>query len=110
MQESTYTLDAIHVYCGFLNPDDEKESCVRTDFGIAQIHYKNLSRFKLDRNMLTSDLDYSVEAGARILADYAKFQKREPKTWFCRYNQGLRPFSEIKEDCLAYKSKVERYL
>lgn len=110
MQESTYMLEAIHVYCGFLLPDDEKESCVRTDFGIAQIHYKNLSRFKLDRNLLTADLDYSVDAGAKLLADYTRFQKKEPKTYYCRYNQGNKPFKDIKEDCLAYKSKVDRYL
>lgn len=112
MQESAYDLSAVHMHCGFLGmgADNNKEQCVLTDFGIAQIHYKNLSRYNLDRNLLVSDLDYSIDAGAKILADYTKFQKREPGTWFCRFNQGLKPFSEIKEDCLAYKSKVERYL
>lgn len=110
MQESSYKLEAKHTHCGYASIDSELETCVVTDFGISQIHHLNLGRFNLDKKKLVTDLDYSVDAGAMVLASYLRFQKREPKTWFCRYNKGIRSFDEIKDDCLFYKSKVDRYL
>ncbi len=107
MQESTYKLDSIHATCGLLRLEDSQESCIMTDFGIAQIHYKNLSRFHLDKVKLTTDLDYSVDAGAMILAQYKHYQKREPDMWWTRYNCGTGKLDTIKYACLQYQKSVK---
>lgn len=110
MQESGYNVAAKAVKCGFVNETSEEKKCVITDFGISQIHHKNISRFKFDRKKLLSNLEYSVDAGAKVLSTYTRYSHKEPKTWFCRYNTGTRSFKKIKENCLEYKHKVDRYL
>lgn len=109
MQESSYELAAKNKKCG-LEETGQYETCVVTDYGIAQIHYKNLSRFNLDKYKLVSDLTYSVEAGAMILANYKRFKEREPDAWYARYNVGVRPLSKVKTKYLEYKANVERYM
>lgn len=109
MQESKYELAAKRVYCGNDLVDDSYH-CVITDFGIAQIHHKSIARLHLDKSMLLSNLEYSVDAGAKILSSVLKFKTKEPKSWFCRYNAGTGSFKNIKKTCLSYKSKVEKYL
>lgn len=112
MQESAYKLTATNITCGYVDTfNDEREStCVITDFGISQIHYKNLKRFNLDKKRLTTDLAYSVDAGAKILASYSKYSRTEPETWYSRYNCGVKSKSYLRDTCLVYKSKVDRYL
>lgn len=112
MQESAYRLDAKHVVCGYREPAslDAQKTCVVTDFGIAQIHHLNLDRYGFNRLLLMTDLDYSVESGAKILASYKSFQKMEPKTWYSRYNCGNRSFGQIQDRCVAYKHLVDRYM
>jgi Transglycosylase SLT domain len=107
MQESSYQLDSINVSCGLLRFEDTQQSCIMTDFGIAQIHYKNLTRFNLDKVKLTTDLDYSVDAGAMILAQYIRYQKREPEMWWTRYNCGTGKLDTIKFVCLQYQKLVK---
>ncbi len=108
MQESSYILVKIGTTCG-LGPNNV-EVCVKTDFGISQIHYKNLDRFSLDKRKLITDLSYSIDAGAKVLGTYNRYQSNEPSTWFCRYNVGNRNTPTIKRICLDYKNKVDKYL
>jgi hypothetical protein len=110
MQESAYRLRATNKTCGLRNLASAGESCVITDIGISQIHYLNVKRFNLDKQRLTTDLEYSVDSGAMILAQYSRYQKREPKTWYSRYNCGTRKFSKIQDLCLVYKTRVDKYL
>ena len=110
MQESAYNLSAQNKTCGLKGLDSEETSCVITDFGISQIHYKNLKRFGLDKKLLVTDLQYSIDAGAKVLATYSRFSKTEPKTWYARYNCGTKSKSYKREVCLIYKSRVDRYL
>lgn len=110
MQESAYKLGAANRICGLRSLASDQESCVITDLGISQIHYLNVKRFKLDKHRLMTDLDYSVDSGAMILAEYSRYQKEEPKTWYSRYNCGTRKFSQIQERCLVYKTRVDKYL
>lgn len=109
MQESRYNLNAVNLKCG-VSVTTGKKDCVITDFGVSQIHYLNVKRFNFDKKRLVSDLTYSVDAGAKILSNYVKFQKKEPKTWYSRYNCGNRSFEDIKNTCLDYKSKVDKYM
>lgn len=97
MQESRYDLKAVN----------QKSK----DFGIAQINHKNIERMGLDRQRLMTDVDYSVKVGAKILASYKKtFHKREPSSWYCRYNIGFQETEEAMEKCETYKLKVARYM
>lgn len=101
MQESSYKLNTVNRKC---------INCKITDYGISQIHYKNLNRFNLDPHKLISDLDYSVDAGARILAHYKKFSDKEPNLWWSRFNCGNRPYHKVKSLCDKYKLLVSRWM
>ncbi len=99
MQESGYKLDAKN--CG-------PEKC--TDFGIAQIYYKTAKRYNFDIQKLLTDLEYSVNAGAKVLAWFRKTYASSEKYWWCRYNTGTAPFSKIRHICLKYRRLVSRFL
>lgn len=109
MQESGYSLKAKGKSCGI--DKDNKEKCVYSDFGISQIHYKTVDLWDFDLNKLTIDLEYSVEAGAIILADFMKRYKSKDNDgeWFTRYNCGERGGTK-RDTCQIYKKLVERYL
>lgn len=113
MQESSYRLDAKNIQCGidiekYKNAIKEK-SCVIADVGISQIHYRTAIGFEFDLERLMEDLDYSVEAGAKVLADFKRrFAKRE-ENWWVRYNCGTAKSSK-RSTCLIYQKLVERYL
>jgi hypothetical protein len=109
MQESQYKLDTVSYICD-TDEIGNKANCRFRDLGIAQINRTNLPRFKLNKSRLLSDLEYSVDAGALILASYRRFERREPKTWICRYNTGTGHYVDIELDCLNYKRQVDRYL
>lgn len=70
MQESRYNLSAKNCTSG-----------VCTDFGIGQIHIGSIRRYKLDKRRLLTDLEYSLEAGAKILYDFKKAHKRKSIYW-----------------------------
>lgn len=109
MQESGYKLDAARITCGFDVKAPKIKRCVVTDYGIAQIHFKNLARFKLDKQRLLTDLEYSVDAGVMIMSQYAKYRKYEPDTWTCRYNTGTAPLHQIQEGCTIYLAYINRW-
>lgn len=108
MQESKYTLTAKGRHCGYTK--DFKKICVYSDYGISQIHYKSAELWKFDVERLTKDLEYSVEAGAKILQYFMKrFEQNEPDKWYSRYNCGTA--SNVDRDiCKEYKTAVDRYL
>jgi soluble lytic murein transglycosylase-like protein len=106
MQESTYNLKAIKKTCGY---KDKKETCLDTDFGISQIHYKTALSYKFDIDRLTRDLDYSVESGFIVLSYFKKKYEKTEKNWYCRYNVGTAKKEKIKEKCLNYVKLIKRH-
>lgn len=110
MQESAYNLSAKNITCGIKTSDSDKETCIVTDFGISQIHYKNIKRFGFNKKRLVTDLDYSVDSGAKVLATYSRYSKTEPKSWYSRYNCGVKSKSYLRDECILYKSRVDRYM
>ncbi len=95
MQESGYKLNAVNN---------------NQDFGIAQINQFNIKGLKLSKYRLLNDLQYSIDAGGLILSKYSRFAKKEPNLWWTRYNCGNRSMSKIQSICVAYQSKVQRYI
>lgn len=102
MQESSYVLDAKGCYHGLIKLKKEAKVC--TDFGISQIWYKTAKAFQFEISKLVSDLDYSVEAGAIVLADFKKRYAKSEEDWWTRYNSSIRSKRDI------YKKLVERYM
>ena len=79
---------------------------VRTcyDFGISQIFHVTARSFGFDIEKLTNDLDYSVEAGVIVLADFKRmYSSREPNDWWTRYNSPTRHHRQV------YRELVERW-
>lgn len=117
-QESGYKLEAKGCHKGLvkevvetetrlpmtIHPTVEyKEVKVCADFGIGQIYYKTAKGFGFDLNKLTTDLDYSIEAAAQVLADFKKRYSAREVDWWTRYNARSRIKRKI------YKQLVERY-
>jgi len=80
------------------------------DYGIAQINYKNIAARKLDKARLLQDLDYSVAAGAKILAEKQKRYEHKESLWYCRYNVGTGAYRKIEKGCKKYANRVNYYL
>jgi len=90
MQESSYRLAAI-------NPSSN-------DFGIAQINKKTAASYKFCPKKLTTDLRYSIEAGAKVLSDFKKmYFKKEGYEYWSRYN------TSNPKKRKTYKQKVLRH-
>lgn len=88
-QESMYRLNAVN----------HKSK----DYGIAQINHRTIQRFGFDKKLLLTDLEYSVKAGAIVLADFKRmYGKREKKYW-SRYN------SSDKEKRKEYEQLVAKF-
>jgi hypothetical protein len=90
MQESKYDLKAFN-----------KKS---KDYGISQINEKTIKAFGFDKSRLTTDLKYSIEAGAIVLADFQKRYEKKEATWFTRYN------SSNPKKRKEYFRNIHRYL
>lgn len=87
-----------------IHPEIEYEEVkVCADFGIGQIYYKTAKGFGFDLNRLTTDLDYSIEAAAKVLADFKKRYSAREVNWWTRYNARSRIKRKI------YRQLVERY-
>lgn len=100
--------------CLNLSVDLGKECCVCKikrykkvkvvmDFGISQIHINTIERFDFNILKLTTDLEYSVEAGAIVLAGFKKKYSKREELWFTRYNSS----NKIKRD--IYYELIKRY-
>lgn len=105
MQESRYTLSAKGCHKGIVQEGLEtKVVKICSDFGMSQIYYKTAQAFGFDLTRLTDDLEYSVEAGAIVLADFRKRYSHKEITWWTRYNASSKTKREI------YKTLVMRFL
>lgn len=103
MQESSYKIGAQNVQCG-ISMTTGKKDCVAVDFGIGQINHKTIKNFKFDKRKLISDLTYSVEAAAIVLADFKRMYGKTDKEFWTRYNSGTKKNRE------TYKRLVARYM
>lgn len=107
MQESGYRLGAKGCHSGIDQenfPLYEKETRICSDFGISQIYYKTAKAFGFNIFKLLNDLDYSVAAGAQVLADFQKRYSHKELDWWTRYNASSKAKRSI------YKTLVTRYL
>jgi hypothetical protein len=96
MQESSYRLNIVN----------------KQDYGIAQINIVNIRGYKFNKCRLLTDLEYSVDSGARVLSWFkTRFQKKEPRIWWCRYNIGTGNLNnkKLKQLCLKYVKLVNRW-
>lgn len=74
------------------------------DVGISQIFFKTAERYGFDLDKLTTDLEYSVMAGAQVLSDFKKKYGKKELLWWSRYNASSPAKRKI------YQALVERYL
>jgi hypothetical protein len=72
MQESSYKLSAVN-----------RSS---SDFGISQINKRTAKAFGFCTKRLTTDLKYSIDAGAIVLADFQRMYGKKDPLWFTRYH------------------------
>jgi membrane-bound lytic murein transglycosylase MltF len=96
MQESSYQLDAKNCY-----KIKGKERC---DYCMMQINDRTADSFGFDKERLTTDLHYCVDAGAQVLRDFKRMYGNKELEWWTRYN------SSDDEKRQLYKEKVERWL
>lgn len=75
-----------------------------TDFGIGQIWYKTIDRYKFDVQKITTDLEYSVHVAGTVFADISKRWKKKEKYYWTRYNATTPSKRE------NYRKLVKRYL
>jgi len=113
MQESGYSLKAKGCHRGILETETSTgialtEGTICSDFGISQIYFRTARVYAIDIARLTTDLEYSVMAGAKVLKFFKRYSKKD-KNWFTRYNCGTRGTTK-RDTCQIYKKLVERYL
>lgn len=84
------------------------ESKVCSDWSMSQVYYQTAKRYDLDLIRLTTDLEYSINGGAKILAGFKAYAKNDDY-WWLRYNCGVRGTTK-RDTCQIYKKLVERYL
>lgn len=89
-QESGYKLNAINHKSG--------------DYGLSQINIKTAKAFNFDINRLLVDMEYSVEAGLIVLADFKKRYGHKEIDFWTRYN------SSNKQKRTMYKKLVVGYM
>lgn len=89
--------------------DKKIKDKVCTDLGMSQIYILTAERYKFDTSRLTTDLEYSIEAGAKVLADFKRMYGHKDLYWWLRYNCGTRGTTN-RVTCQTYKKLVERYL
>ena len=103
MQESSYRIEAKNIRCG-VSVVTGKEDCIVIDFGIGQINHKTIKAFNFNKKKLLSDLEYSVNASATVLADFKRSHGKKEVEWWSRYNSGDPAKRQI------YKTLVARYM
>lgn len=80
------------------------------DYGIAQINIKTVSRYKLDKKKLLSDIDYTIESGIKVLSYFHKRYSHKEKNWFVRYNVGTAKNATKSKAARQYHKLVTDYL
>lgn len=96
MQESGYVLDAKQCY--------ELNSEIRCDYCMMQINDHTIQSYGFDVQKLMTDLDYCVDAGAKVLSDFKKQYGKTDKDFWTRYN------AVSTERRHVYKRLVERFM
>lgn len=80
------------------------------DYGIGQINRKTASAMGLDVNRLRTDLDYSVNNSAKILAYFQTRYRSKERLWYCRYNIGTKVMdARTLKRCHNYSQLVQRH-
>jgi hypothetical protein len=84
---------------------------VCTDFGISQIHIATakLEGYSFDIDKLTTDLEYSIESGIKVLSYFHKRYSKKEKDWWVRYNCGAVKNIDTSKTCQTYKKMVSRF-
>lgn len=100
-QESKYKLDTVNTITGIYKGQETK---VEIDFGLTQINWRNVKRHKFNTKKLKSDVKYSLNAGAFMLAQFKKSHGKKESNWWSRYYSG----NKIKRS--EYEKLVGRYL
>jgi soluble lytic murein transglycosylase-like protein len=108
-QESNYKVSAKNGACGVLRGDYKKEACIWVDFGISQINYRTARSYNMDFYKLLNDVEYSVNAGAEVLAWFRKKYASKEDRWWVRYNCGTKP-SVYRDSCQKYYKDVKRWI
>lgn len=81
------------------------------DYGIGQLNIKIINAYGLNKQLLLSDVKYSVDMSMRQLKWFKdRYKHKEPATWWCRYNVGTAKFHKIEKRCNKYIKAVSRYL
>jgi len=106
-QESNFNMKAKNCVRGLNEEFVEVRAC--SDFGLTQINYRTIRSYNFDIVKLINDLQYSVDAGAKVLHDFKKMYGSREENWWVRYNCGSRG-KTTKVTCRIYKELVERYL
>lgn len=108
-QESSYILNSVSKSCGVLDLDTYDKTCVYSDFGISQVNYKTAKHYKFNLTKLLTNLEYSINSGAKVLSWFRKrYSKTEPTMWWTRYNCGTKQ-NVNRVTCNAYKKAVSRW-
>lgn len=78
------------------------------DYGIGQINHKTAKALNLDIVRLTTDLQYSLNAAATVLASMKRYDRAN---YICRYNVGNGVLiGKRASNCSIYKTKVMQAL
>lgn len=110
MQESRFKLNAKNCTKGLTEGSDSIVMVVCSDFGLSQIHINTIKAYGFDVKRLTTDLNYSAEAGAKVLSHFHKrFGQKEPN-WWVRYNTGYLSRKKYRRAFEKYEKDVSRWL
>jgi hypothetical protein len=63
-----------------------KSQEICTDIGMSQIHINTIHAYQFDVHRLSTDIEYSIEAGAKVLSFFKKQYSKSEKNWWSRYN------------------------
>lgn len=100
-QESAYKLGSRNCRLGVDKNWNEVKTCA--DFGMSMVNIVTAKGFKFDIKRLTVDLEYSIQCGAIVLADFKKRYFHKEEHWWTRYNAS----TPYKRD--IYRHLVEGY-
>lgn len=108
--ESSFRLSVVREECGYQKNKwgVYRRSCIAKDFGIAQISLQTANRYGFDVNLLTSDLSYSIEAGAEVLKWFKDTYAKKEQKWFLRYNCGVAK-NINRKTCRKYNNAIKKW-
>lgn len=75
----------------------------KNDLGIAQVNRTTAKLYGFNVEKLSSNLEYSIASGIKILSDFKQMYGKKEKHWWTRYNS---PTPKNRE---KYKKLVDRW-